>query len=133
MDEMDRTTVLVVDDEPQIVWVLRFSLEAEDYRVVTAGDGARALLEVAEHRPELMLLDLMMPTLNGWRVLEELRRLESHERPRVIVVSALSDLGDRAKAIEMGADAFVTKPFDVDEVLATIQTLGIGPKRTVTA
>jgi two-component system KDP operon response regulator KdpE len=133
MDEMDRTKVLVVDDEPQIAWVLKFSLEAEGYQTITAEDGARALLEVAERRPEVMLLDLMMPTLNGWRVLEELQNVASCDRPRVIVVSALSDLGDRSKAIEMGADAFVVKPFDVDEVLNTLQTLGFGPKRPVSA
>ncbi len=133
MNETDRTTVLVVDDEPQIAWVLRFSLEAEGYQAISAEDGVRALLEVAEHRPEVMLLDLMMPTLNGWRVLEELQRLDPHERPRVIVVSAMTGSGDRAKAFELGADAFVTKPFDVDEVFNTIRTLGIGPKRPVTA
>ena len=63
-----RTSVLVVDDEPQVVWVLQFSLEAEGYTTYAARDGRQALTAIAEHHPKLMLLDLMMPTLDGWSV-----------------------------------------------------------------
>jgi len=117
------TSVLVVDDEPQVVWLLQFSLEAEGYRTFAARDGIAALHEVREHRPSLMLLDIMMPVLDGWSVLEQLQELPESERPRVVVVSARSSLRDRAKAAELGADAFVVKPFAVDELIDLLHGL----------
>jgi len=90
-----RTSVLVVDDEPQVVWVLQFSLEAEGYTTFAARDGRQALTAIAEHHPKLMLLDLMMPTLDGWSVLEEMMQLPREERPRVVVVSAMANLRPR--------------------------------------
>jgi CheY-like chemotaxis protein len=116
-------TVLVVDDEPHVVWMLRFSLEAEGYQTLSACDGREALDELRLHHPELMLLDIMMPVLDGWSVLEELRTWPAADRPRVIVVSARASLRDRAKAIELGADAFVSKPFNVDDLLRVLQEL----------
>jgi DNA-binding response OmpR family regulator len=115
--------VLVVDDEPQVVWMLQFSLEAEGYQTYSARDGASALEEVREHRPEVVLLDIMMPVMDGWAVLENLRELPEDERPRVVVVSARSSLRDRAKAAELGADAFVVKPFNVDDLLQIVHGL----------
>jgi two-component system alkaline phosphatase synthesis response regulator PhoP/two-component system response regulator VicR len=117
------TRVLVVDDEPQVVWMLQFSLEAEGYQTYAARDGVAALAEVREHRPALMLLDIMMPTMDGWSVLEHLQELPEEERPRVIVVSARSSLRDRAKAAELGADAFVAKPFSVDDLIDVLHGL----------
>jgi len=117
------TSVLVVDDEPQVTWMLRFSLEAEGYRTFSARDGRSALAEVREHRPKLMLLDVMMPVMDGWSVLEELRAFPEGERPRVVVVSARASLRDRAKAAELGADAFVAKPFNVDDLLGVVRAL----------
>ena len=116
-------SVLVVDDEPQVVWVLQFSLEAEGYTTYAANNGVEALAEISEHRPNLMVLDIMMPTMDGWGVLEEMLKLPVEERPRVVIVSALSSLRDRAKAAEMGADAYVPKPFNVDELLAVLHGL----------
>ena len=118
-----RTSVLVVDDEPQVVWVLQFSLEAEGYTTFAARDGVQAMSAIAEHHPQLMLLDSMMPTMDGWSVLEEMMQLPREERPRVVVVSAMANLRDRAKAAEMGADAFMPKPFNVDDLLAVLQGL----------
>jgi CheY-like chemotaxis protein len=123
MDTETATTVLVVDDEPQVVWMLRFSLEAEGYRTVSARDGRSALDELRAHHPQLMLLDIMMPVMDGWSVLEELQALPRHERPRVVVVSARASLRDRAKAAELGADAFVAKPFNVDDLLGLVHDL----------
>ena len=113
-------SVLVVDDEPQVVWMLQFSLEAEGYQTLSARDGRSALDEVREHHPSVILLDIMMPVMDGWAVLEELQELPASERPRVIVVSARSSLRDRAKAAELGADAFVAKPFNVDDLLVVL-------------
>ncbi len=116
-------TVLVVDDEPQVVWVLQFSLEAEGYRTFTARDGLQALKGISEHHPQLMVLDIMMPNMDGWTVLEELVKLPSDERPRVVMVSALSSKRDRVRAQELGADAFVPKPFNVDELIGVLHEL----------
>jgi len=112
--------ILVVDDEPQVVWMLQFSLEAEGYQTLSARDGRAALDEVREHHPSVVLLDIMMPVMDGWAFLEELQTLPAADRPRVIVVSAASSLRDRAKAAELGADAFVAKPFNVDDLLVVL-------------
>jgi DNA-binding response OmpR family regulator len=116
-------SVLVVDDEPQVVWVLQYSLEAEGYTTLSARDGAAALEAIDLFRPRLMLLDIMMPTLDGWTVLEELGRLPADVRPRVVVVSALSSLRDRARAAELGADAFCPKPFNVEDLIGVVHDL----------
>lgn len=115
--------MLVVDDEPQVVWMLKFSLEAEGYQTYSARDGRSALEELRLHHPQLMLLDIMMPVMDGWSVLEEMQNLPVEDRPRVVVVSARASLRDRAKAVELGADAFVSKPFNVDDLLGVLHTL----------
>ncbi|HET8525222.1 MAG TPA: response regulator [Actinomycetota bacterium] len=114
------TSILVVDDEPQLVWMLQFSLEAVGYQTLSARDGRAALEEVREHHPRVVLLDIMMPVMDGWAFLGELREIPEQDRPRVIVVSAGSSLRDRAKAAELGADAFVAKPFNVDDLLVVL-------------
>ena len=116
-------SVLVVDDEPQVVWVLRYSLEAEGYTTYSAANGAEALAEISEHPPGLVVLDIMMPTMDGWSVLEQLLKLPQDGRPRVVIVSALSSLRDRAKAAELGADAYVPKPFNVEDLLEVLHGL----------
>jgi CheY-like chemotaxis protein len=117
------TSILVVDDEPQVVWMLQFSLEAEGYQTLAARDGRTALEEVREHRPHVVLLDIMMPVMDGWAFLEELQQIPAEDRPRVIVVSARSSLRDRATAAELGADAFVAKPFNVDDLLVVLHDI----------
>jgi CheY-like chemotaxis protein len=110
-------SVLVVDDEPQVAWVLRFSLEHEGYRTYTASNGIEALEELEKHHPSVMVLDLMMPEMDGWAVLKEMNKLPIDERPRVVIVSALTGPEDKAKATDLGADAFVPKPFDVERLI----------------
>jgi CheY-like chemotaxis protein len=116
-------TVLVVDDEPQVVWVLEFSLQGEGYETLTAHDGFEAMTQVERHHPDLMVLDVMMPRMDGWSVLEELRKLPSAERPRVVMVTALASAMDRARAERLGASAFVAKPFDMDDLVGVLQGL----------
>jgi DNA-binding response OmpR family regulator len=123
METTVATSVLVVDDEPQVVWMLLFSLEAEGYRTFSAGDGRDALDQIRRHRPRVVLLDIMMPMVDGWSVLQELGKLPADERPRVVVVSARASARDRQKAIELGADAFVAKPFNVDDLLGVVREL----------
>ena len=103
--------------------MLQFTLEAEGYQTLAAADGRTALDEVREHHPSVVLLDIMMPVMDGWAFLEELQTIPASERPRVIVVSARSSLRDRAKAAELGADAFVAKPFSVDDLLVVLHDL----------
>jgi CheY-like chemotaxis protein len=117
------TSVLVVDDEPQVVWVLQFSLEAEGFTTFAAKNGLEALSEIAAHHPRLMVLDIMMPTMDGWAVLEELMKRPTEERPRIVIVSALATLSDRARAAELGADAYVPKPFNVEDLIDVLQGL----------
>ena len=113
-------SVLVVDDEPQVAWVLRFTLEHEGYRTFTASNGVEALEELEKHHPKLMVLDLMMPEMDGWAVLKEMIKLPVGERPRVVIVSALTGPDDKEKATALGADAFVPKPFDVEELIGVL-------------
>lgn len=123
METTVATSVLVVDDEPQVVWMLRFSLEAEGYQTISAADGRGALERIRRNRPKVVLLDIMMPVMDGWSVLEELRTLPVEERPRVVVVSARASVRDREKAVELGADAFVAKPFNMDDLLGVVHEL----------
>ena len=116
-------SVLVVDDEPQVAWVLRFSLEHEGYRTYTASNGLEALEELERHHPKVMVLDLMMPEMDGWAVLKEMNKLPVGERPRVVIVSALTGPDDKTKATALGADAFVPKPFDVEELIGVLDGL----------
>jgi DNA-binding response OmpR family regulator len=115
-------SVLIVDDEPQVVWMLQFSLEAEGYRTYSARDGRLALAELRERKPDVVLLDIMMPIMDGWSVLEEMRFLPG-QRPRVVVLSARSSMRDRAKAAELGADHFMAKPFSMDDLLSLLAQL----------
>lgn len=115
MTAHESPSVLVVDDEPHVAWVLRFSLEHEGFHTYTASNGLEALEEIQKHRPSVMILDLMMPEMDGWTVLERIRKLS--DRPRVIIVSALTGPEEKAKATALGVDAFVPKPFDVEELI----------------
>jgi CheY-like chemotaxis protein len=117
--------VLVVDDEPQVVWVLQFSLESEGFETFAAHDGREALAQVKRHHPNLMVLDVMMPRMDGWSVLEQLRDLPLEERPRVVMLTALASVQERSKAAALGADAFLVKPFDVEDLITVLHGLEV--------
>lgn len=114
------TTVLVVDDDRDIQLLLRLELEAEGYDVLTADNGRLALTEIAASSPDVVLLDVMMPELDGWGVLERL----DDPKPAVIVVSGLATDRDthHEHAIRMGALGFVAKPFDPEVLLRLVDT-----------
>lgn len=116
-----RPRILIVDDEPDILLMLRVNLEAEGYSTLLAGDGETALRRIAEERPDVVLLDVMMPVVDGWGVLERVALMEP--RPRVILLTAKSSNRDLSKARELGADEYVTKPFDPDVLLCTIESV----------
>jgi len=115
----DVTRVLIVDDEPDILLMLRVNLEADGFETALAADGETALKRMAEDRFDLMLLDVMMPVMDGWGVLDALPRL-AHP-PRVIVVSARSADRDITPAIESGAVDYLTKPFSPAELGVLVQ------------
>ena len=110
--------VLLVDDEPDILLMLRMSFEDEGHEVVMAADGRMGLERLAEHRPDVVVLDMMMPVVDGWGVLEAMS-VEGDKTP-VVVVSAKSDPKDCRKALELGAVEYVVKPFDLDRLLALV-------------
>ena len=125
MDTTQRPSVLVVDDEPQVVWILEFSLQGEGYETFSAHDGMEALDQIRRHRPDLMVLDVMMPRMDGWSVLEALAEMPLAERPRVIMVTALASASDRDRAMRLGAEAFVPKPFDMEHLVGVLQGLAL--------
>ena len=112
------TFVLVVDDEPLIRRTLTINLRARDYEVETAADGRSALQVVAERTPDVIVLDLGLPDLDG---VEVLRRLRRTSRVPVIVLSARHESDDKVEALDAGADDYVTKPFGMDELLARVR------------
>jgi two-component system KDP operon response regulator KdpE len=114
------TRVLVVDDEPQILRALRVNLAARQYEVEVATDGATALRQAADWHPDLVILDLGLPDLDGVEVIQGLRGWTSIP---IIVLSGRSDSSDKVDALDAGADDYVTKPFGIDELLARIRAV----------
>jgi two-component system KDP operon response regulator KdpE len=114
------TTVLVVDDEPQILRALRINLRVREYDVHTAGSGGEALAIAARHPPDLVILDLGLPDLDGVEVIQGLRGWT--DAP-IIVLSGRADSTDKVEALDAGADDYVTKPFGIDELLARMRAV----------
>jgi two-component system, OmpR family, KDP operon response regulator KdpE len=112
--------ILIADDDPQIIRALRITLGASGYDVVTAVDGADALRQIIAEHPDLVMLDLGMPQLNGVEVIEGLR---GWSQVPVLVVSGRTGGADKVEALDAGADDYVTKPFAMDELLARIRAL----------
>lgn len=112
--------ILIADDDPQIVRALRITLTAKGYDVITAADGAEAIAAGIDHQPDLFLLDLGMPRLNGIEVIEGLR---GWSQAPILVVSGRAGAADKVEALDAGADDYITKPFAVQELLARIRAL----------
>lgn len=120
-DEQQRHRVLVVDDEPNIVDVITMALRYQGFDVASASDGAEALAQVRQFRPHLMVLDVMLPDMEGFEVA---RRLGA-ERARVPIVflTARDATDDRVRGLTVGGDDYVTKPFSLEELVARIRTI----------
>ncbi|MBQ1947833.1 MAG: response regulator transcription factor [Clostridia bacterium] len=111
-------TVLVVDDERPIVEILKFNLEKNGYRVLTAFDGAAGLELALSGKPDLILLDLMLPKMDGFDVCKELRKTSNVP---ILMLTAKDDELDKVLGLELGADDYITKPFGIREVLARVK------------
>jgi two-component system, OmpR family, KDP operon response regulator KdpE len=112
--------VLVVDDEPQLLRALRINLSARRYEVVVAADGATALDLAARHAPDLVVLDLGLPDMDGAEVIAGLR---GWTKVPILVLSGRADSADKVDALDAGADDYVTKPFSMDELMARLRAL----------
>ena len=112
--------ILIVDDDINICELLRLYIEKEGFNVVIANDGATAVKLFREQQPDLMLLDIMLPKLDGWQVCREVRKLS--DKP-IIMLTAKGETFDKVLGLELGADDYIVKPFDTKEVVARIKAV----------
>ena len=112
--------ILIVDDDVNICELLRLYLEKEGFETVVANDGENAVLAAQKHTPDLVLLDIMLPRLDGWQVCREIRKFS--EMP-IIMITAKGEVFDKILGLELGADDYVTKPFDTKEVVARVKAV----------
>ncbi len=117
----NKRKVLVVDDDPQIRKILERMLSVNVYEVQTASDGASALTKISENRFDLVILDIMMPGMSGIEVCREIRKTHSDPAMQVLMLSAKDSQSDRLRALEYGADDYVTKPFHVGSLARKIE------------
>jgi diguanylate cyclase (GGDEF)-like protein len=117
------TRILIVDDDQDIARILRFRLEKKGFDCVLASNGVEALEMLDTHHPDLVLLDVMMPRMDGFTACREIRRRNARARIPVIMLTAKGDTSDKVTGISEGADDYVVKPFEFDELLARIQMI----------
>ena len=115
--------ILIADDEPNIVTALEFLLQRNGYEVLIARNGNAALKLVEEHKPDLVLLDVMMPEKNGYDVCQRIRAHPEWRNIRIVILSAKGREAEMTKGLSLGADAYVTKPFSNAELVARIGEL----------
>lgn len=115
--------VLVVDDEPNIVLSLEFLMQQAGFEVDTAEDGESALARIAEAAPDLLLLDISLPGISGFDVLERLRADPAHSRLPIVMLTAHGREVEREKGLALGADDYVTKPFSTQALVEKVKTL----------
>jgi DNA-binding response OmpR family regulator len=115
--------ILIVEDESDLIKLLKYNLEKEGFRVNYATDGSVALAELRRDPPDLVILDLMLPGLDGLEVCRQLRRNDRFARMPVLMLSARGEEADRVVGLELGADDYVTKPFSTREMIARVRAL----------
>jgi two-component system phosphate regulon response regulator PhoB len=118
-----KPTILVVEDEAPLLTLLRYNLEKQGFKVEEAADGQEALMRVAEARPDLVLLDWMLPALSGLEVCRQLRRRPNTRDLPIIMVTARTEDQDAVRALDTGADDYIAKPFAMESLLARIRAL----------
>ena len=115
-----KTTIVAADDDPQLLRLVTRNLEFEEYEVLPASDGQQALEQVEAHSPDLVLLDVMMPRMDGFTVCERIREFSTVP---IIIVTARGQDQDKVRGLDLGADDYLTKPFSVDELLARVRAV----------
>ena len=115
--------MLVVDDEPDIVALVAYHLARAGYRVSTAGDGVQAIAAAREERPALVVLDLMLPGISGFEILEKLREHEETRDVAVLMLTARKEEPDRIRGLALGADDYLTKPFSAQELVLRVKAI----------
>lgn len=121
--ERERARILVVDDEPDLVWVLQQSLGEEGYRVLAAYDGAQAIKLMRRYHPDLVVLDILMPGLDGLQVCHTLSQDPTLSSLPILFLSARDGIEDRVKGLDEGGDDYLVKPFDLRELKARVRAL----------
>ncbi|GAB3012640.1 response regulator transcription factor [Spirosoma pulveris] len=120
--------VLIVDDEPSILLSLEFLMKKEGYRVFIARDGAEAFDIIRQEVPDLLLLDVMMPRVDGYEVCRFVKQSPDYQHCKVVFLSAKSKDKDIQKGLDLGADLYIPKPFSTRELIAKVNELNIKPK-----
>ena len=115
--------VLIVDDEPGIIVALQFLMEQNGYATMVAFSGEEAMEAVAKHHPDLMLLDIMLPVVDGFEVCQRVRENPDWNNIRIVLVTALGNEANVTKGLDLGADAYVTKPFSNADLVAKVKEL----------
>jgi DNA-binding response OmpR family regulator len=113
--------VLVVDDERSIVKLIEVNLLLEQFDVMTASDGLEALARIEDENPDLVILDIMMPRMDGWEVLRRIRKRDAYEHIPVVVLTARTNDADIIQGWQLGADEYITKPFSPVALVKTVQ------------
>jgi two-component system phosphate regulon response regulator PhoB len=119
----DKTKVLIVEDEVAIVTLLRYNLEKEGFAVITTGDGEEAVQLVKEHKPDIIVLDWMLPGMTGVEVCKHIRWNQDVKNTPIIMLSARGEEGDRIRGLDSGADDYMVKPFSPPELIARIRAV----------
>jgi two-component system, OmpR family, response regulator MtrA len=117
---MSRGRVLIVEDEADLAWVEQFNLESEGYEVQVALEGLAAIEALHTFLPDILVLDVMLPHVNGWSVLAKTQEIPDDRRPSVILVSAVAGVADQARAEGLGVGRFLAKPFDIDDLVRMV-------------
>jgi DNA-binding response OmpR family regulator len=115
--------ILIVDDEPNIVVSLEFLMKKEGFEVAVAGDGEAAIAQAGSFRPDLVLLDVMMPKKSGYEVCQALRADPATAEVKIVMLTAKGRESEVAKGLALGADAYVTKPFSTKDLVARVKTM----------
>lgn len=123
LGQTTQPVILIVEDEVALVTLLRYNLEREGFRVLEAGNGEEALLLIKEQRPDLVLLDWMLPILSGIEICRQIRRSPEHRLTPVIMLTARGEEADKLRGLEVGADDYVTKPFSPSELVARVRAV----------
>ncbi|WP_299261577.1 response regulator [uncultured Aquimarina sp.] len=115
--------ILIVDDEPNIVMSLEYSFKKQDFEVYIARDGSEAIHILETHIPNVILLDIMMPNVDGYKTLKHIRANPKTKDIKVVFLTAKNKSSDIEKGLEMGVDKYLTKPFSIKKIIAEIRTL----------